>query len=140
MKHFEEPLTVFVHDELLGTTSTSSAFDILSQTESFDFLDALLGRTRASLSSDDRDSWLDDSPDTLLNAVRSARERFKTSAMRTKRVYALIGRVRTWMLVQGYKTAEGGTTSGPSAVLDLMIRTLRGTVGRDVKWLATMIS
>ena len=144
MKHFEEPLTVFAHDELLGTSSVNEAAAFLSDPSSFAFLDALLVRTRAAnlapSAAGSRDAWLDRSVSSLLDAVRRSREQFAAEAVRMRRAYGCIRLVQTWMIAQGYKTAEAAPGNGGSAALDIMIKTVKGTVGRDAKYLATMVS
>lgn len=144
MKHFEEPLTVFAHDELLGTSSVNEAAASLSDSSSFAFLDALLVRTRAAnlvpSAAGNRDAWLDRSVSSLLDAVRRSRERFAAEATRMRRAYGCIRLVQTWMVEQGYRTAEAAQGNGGSAASDIMIKTVKGTVGRDAKYLTTMVS
>jgi origin recognition complex subunit 3 len=137
MKHFEEPLTALMHDDLLGTTSTSAACTLLAESPSFQFLDLLVSRLRANAPAA---AWLDSSFSALLDGVHEARDAFYTKARRMRRAYRMVRRVQTWMIEQGYKSAENSGREGESGAFDLMGKVLRGKAGRDVKYLGTMIS
>jgi len=69
----------------------------------------------------------------LLDIVLECRDRFRSSYRRFKVGFSLIMKVREFMLKSGYKSVESG------GVLEMIIKGLRGRLGKDWKYLGIMI-
>ncbi|KAI0267313.1 origin recognition complex subunit 3 N-terminus-domain-containing protein [Gloeopeniophorella convolvens] len=120
MKHFDEPLTVFVRDELLGT--------------SFAFLSSLLSWSLDPQNvGSNGDSWPISAPAGLLDSVAGAREEFRSRLRRSKFAFGIMRRVQSVMLGFGYRSAEANKTP-----LEMMSACLKGELGREGRYLGTM--
>ncbi|KAI0696528.1 hypothetical protein BC835DRAFT_1305590 [Cytidiella melzeri] len=147
IKHFEDPLTTFVHgfdsDAALRETATR-----LRQSSSFQLIDNLLVRVWSECAPDDparempkylKDvDWDDMSLETLLLILNSARNEFRQQATRMRLGYQVIRTVQRYMRAQGYKTSTS-ITGHEESELSFMSRMVRGRAGRDVKHLALML-
>lgn len=129
MKHVDEPLTVFLYDETLGTEDAVSK---LQQPTSFPFLEHLFTRLLTS-HPESTTLWQASELSALLETISEARNEFRTSYKNFKVGFSLIMKVRQFMLEAGYKTADG------DGVLEMMSKGLRGRLSRDWKYLGTMI-
>ncbi|KAH9039965.1 origin recognition complex subunit 3 N-terminus-domain-containing protein, partial [Lactarius hengduanensis] len=133
-KHFDEPLTVFVHDELLGTSSAELATEKLSDPKGIAFLTSLFSWSfgRQELASK-QVGWPVNDVAGLLASIAEARADFRSRLRRFKLVFGVLLRVRKVMLNLGYRTAEVDTTP-----LEMMSASLRGGLAREGKYLVMM--
>ena len=129
MKHFEEPLTVFLDDEQLG--SPSSGANTLSESPSFGFLDSLFVRICNSRDVNHSRDWRSASIDSLLTAVQNARTTFRTRAKLSRVAFQMILLIRRFMVSEGYKLDE--------TVPELMCGAIRGRLQNPMKYLCTMV-
>jgi len=137
MKHFQDPLTVFVHDALLGTAQRDLAFEKLLQPESYAFLDSLVTRLHSPGTVppiDHATRWLNQDPSALLESVDAARLEYKVRARRVRVGFRLLRTVQNFMLRQGYKSA-----ASERSVPEMMIGAMKGKLGRDGNYLGTMV-
>jgi origin recognition complex subunit 3 len=136
MKHFDDPLTIFVHE-----TNHNPAFTVpnLLLPSSFPFLDYLLARVHAPSPSHippsptHSASWLAQTIPSLLASVDDARVAFKTKMRKTKVALGLMKRVKEFMLRQGLRSADDRNA------VDFMIAAMRGRLGRDGRYFGTMV-
>jgi hypothetical protein len=147
MKHFEDPLTMFVHgfdsEERLREAATR-----LRQTSSFPVIDRLLVRVWSECAPGDSGKhvsdylndidWDDMSIEMLLSILNRSREEFRGRASRLRLGYQVIKTAQNFMRAQGYKTSSSVNGQEESDLM-FMSRVMRGRVGRDVKHLAMMI-
>ncbi|KAI6022101.1 origin recognition complex subunit 3 N-terminus-domain-containing protein [Pisolithus marmoratus] len=129
MKHFEEPLTVFLHNERLGSSDDGSS--VLSEPTSFGFLDALFTRVHNTQDTIHHREWLNTSIDGLLSAVRTARKTFRWRVRLLRVAFQAILLIRTFMISEGYK-AE-------ATLPELMCGAIRGRIQNVTKYLCTMV-
>jgi origin recognition complex subunit 3 len=133
LKHFDDPLTIFVHDN--GNLSS-----LLLQPTSFPFLDHLLTRISAPPASASAPpspthstAWLNQSVPSLLASIDEARTEFRTKMRKTKVALGLMKRVKEFMLKQGWRSAD------ERSQVELMLEALKGRLGRDGRYLGTMV-
>ncbi|KAL4067425.1 origin recognition complex subunit 3 N-terminus-domain-containing protein [Scleroderma yunnanense] len=129
MKHFEEPLTVFLYDEQLGSSITGAT--VLSEPDSFGFLDSLFTRICNSRDVNHARDWRNASIDSLLAAVQSARRAFRTRAKLLRVAFQVLLLIRGFMVSKGYKVDE--------TVPELICGALRGRIQNSMKYLCTMV-
>ena len=129
MKHFEEPLTVFLNDEQLS--SPSLGVNILSESASFGFLDSLFIRICNSRDVNHSREWRNASIGSLLTAVQNARKTFRTRAKLSRVAFQMILLIRRYMVSEGYKLDE--------TVPELMRGAIRGRLQNPMKYLCTMV-
>lgn len=132
MKHIDEPLTIFLYDENLGTDSPEDAISKLQRSDSFTFLEYVLTRLLTSCP-DSVTLWKKGEISAVLETISEARKDFSVSYKNFKVGFSLVMKVRTFMLDVGYKTADG------DGVLEMMSKGLRGRLSRDWRYLGTMI-
>jgi len=133
-KHFDEPLTVFVRDELLGTSSAELATEKLSDPKGFTFLTSLfLWSFGPQELSSNQVGWPVNDVADLLASIAEARANFRSRLRRLKLAFGVLLRVRKVMLDLGYRTAETDKTP-----LEMMSASLRGGLAREGKYLGTM--
>ena len=134
MKHVDEPLTTFLYDELIGMDDTDSALRKLEHSSSYPFLEYLFTRILASQPNPNSSThWQTDDLSMLLDVVLECRDGFRSSYRRFKVGFSLIMKVREFMLKSGYKSVESG------GVLEMIVKGLRGRLGKDWKYPGTMI-
>src|SRR6266702_1236817 len=134
VKHFDEPLTVFVRDELLGTSSAELATEKLSDPKGFTFLTSLfLWSFGPQELSSNQVGWPVNDVADLLASIAEARANFRSRLRRLKLAFGVLLRVRKVMLDLGYRTAETDKTP-----LEMMSASLRGGLAREGKYLGTM--
>jgi hypothetical protein len=133
-KHFDEPLTVFVRDELLGTSSTKLATKKLSDPKGIAFLTSLFSWSLGpqELASNQVD-WPINDVAGLLASIAEARADFRLCLRRLKLAFGVLLRVRKTMLDLGYRSAEVDKTP-----LEMMSASLRGGVAREGVYLGMM--
>jgi len=129
MKHFEEPLTVFLGDEKLDSPSTGAS--ILSEPTSFGFLDSLFVRVCNSRDVNHARDWRNASIDGLLTAIQNARRAFRTRAKLSRVAFQMLLLIRRFMVSEGYKLDE--------TVPELMCGAIRGRLQNYIKYLYTMV-
>ncbi|KAF9224942.1 hypothetical protein BS17DRAFT_779331 [Gyrodon lividus] len=130
MKHFEDPLTVFLIDERLGSPSTAGRK--LSDPASFAFLDSVLARVHnSSLVTDNSTGWLNESPDQLLGSVRTARDTFQKRSKLLRMSFQLFLLLQRFMIPLGHKSDK--------TLPELMCGALRGRLGNSHKCLCAMV-
>lgn len=132
LKHFDDPLTIFVHDN--GNLSS-----LLLQPTSFPFLDYLLTRISSPPASSVPPSpthstaWLNQSVPSLLASIDEARTGFRTKMRKTKVALGLMKRVKEFMLRQGWRSAD------ERSQVELMFEALKGRLSGDGRYLGTMV-
>ncbi|KAI9438315.1 origin recognition complex subunit 3 N-terminus-domain-containing protein [Lactarius indigo] len=134
-KHFDEPLTVFVRDELLSTSSAELATEKLSDPKGIAFLTSLFSWSfgHQELASNQVGGWPVNDVAGLLASIAEARADFRSRLLRLKLAFGVLLRVRKVMLDLGYRTAEVDKTP-----LEMMSASLRGGLARDGKYLGMM--
>ncbi|KAF8843540.1 hypothetical protein BDN67DRAFT_945590 [Paxillus ammoniavirescens] len=124
MKHFEDPLTVFLVDETAGWNHSDPA--------SFAFLDSVFARVHSSsLIPDNSTGWLNEGVDELLGCVRTARAAFQ------KRSKLLRVSLQLFLLMQRFMISLGHKRD--KTLPELMCGALRGRLGNSPKYLCTMV-
>lgn len=147
MRHFEDPLTMFVRGFDSGAQLREAATR-LSQTASFPTIDRLLVRIWGESGSEGRGNltpeylkdvdWNDLSIEALLSILDCAHRGFRRQASRMRMGYQVIRIAQKWMRIQGYRVSPS-TTGQEDSDLTFMSRVMRGRVGRDMKHLAMLI-
>ncbi len=147
IRHFEAPLTSFVHG-FASDASLREAATRIRQTSSFPLVDQLLVKLWSEKAPNEppkdipaylNDVDWDDLPlEGLLSLLNSARDDFRKRAAHMRLGYQVIRIVKRFMQSQGYKPSAS-TTGQEDSELTFMGRMVRGRVGRDVKHLALMV-
>jgi origin recognition complex subunit 3 len=134
LKHFDEPLTIFVQDELLDTSSAELAIRKLSDPKAAAFLVSLLswGFGPQELASN-KDGWPVNDVAGLLASIAEARTNFRSRLRRLKVAFGVMRKVQKVMLDLEYRSA--GSEKTP---LEMMSASLRGGLTREGKYLGTM--
>ena len=133
-KHFDEPLAVFVRDELLGTSSTQLATERLSDPKGIAFLTSLFSWSFGPQEfASNQVGWPVNDVAGLLVSIAEARADFRSRLRRLKLAFGMLLRVRKVMLDLGYRTAELDKTP-----LEMMSASLRGGLAREGRYLGTM--
>ncbi|KIJ06024.1 hypothetical protein PAXINDRAFT_103539 [Paxillus involutus ATCC 200175] len=123
MKHFEDPLTIFLVDEA-GWNHSDPA--------SFAFLDSVFARVHSSsLIPDNSTGWLNEGVDELLGSVRTARATFQKRSKLLRVSFQLFLLVQRFMISLGHKSDK--------TLPELMCGALRGRLGNSLKYLCTMV-
>ncbi|KAG6333086.1 hypothetical protein ID866_5999 [Astraeus odoratus] len=126
MKHCEEPLTVFLSDEHLGSSPS-----ILCEPASFGFLNSLFSRVCNSRDTNHAAEWLNASIEGVLTAVRTARDVFKTRAKLLRVAFQVLLLIRQFMVSKGYKLDE--------TLPEIMCGAIRGRLQNTMKYTCTMV-
>jgi len=132
MKHMDEPLTIFLCDELLGMDSAASASRRFNESSTYPFLDYLFTRTLA-FQSDSATDWQSVGIIRLLEIIAESRVEFISSYRRFKVGFSLIIKLRNFMAKSGYKSVENDT------ILEMMSKALRGRLSKEWKYLGMMV-
>jgi origin recognition complex subunit 3 len=134
LKHFDEPLTIFVQDELLGTSSTGLTTEKLSDPNAAAFLTSLFSWSFGpqELASHGA-GWPVNDVAGLLASVAEARTSFLSHLCRQRLAFGMMRKVQQVMLKLGYRGAETDKTP-----LEMMSACLRGGLTREGKNLGTM--
>ena len=142
MKHFEEPLSVLVHDSTLGQSTSGTAYD----EDTLPFFDTLLSELAPNTYEADDDTftpdelaevWKDASVEGLVKMVDDAREAFYRRATDMRIAYQVFTRVRSALLEQGIKVTMPGVRE--EIRLEFMSKVARGRTVRDVSHLVMIV-
>jgi origin recognition complex subunit 3 len=135
LKHFDEPLTIFVQDELLGTSSAKLAIRKLSDPEAAPFLVSLFSWAFGpqEWTSSEDGSWPVNDTAGLLASIAEARADFRSRLRKLKLAFGVMRKVQKVMLDLGYRGAESDKTP-----LEMMSASLRGGLAREGKYLGMM--
>ena len=134
-KHFDEPLAVFVRDELLGTSSAKLATEKLSDPKGIAFLTSLFSWSFGPQElASNQVGWPVNDVAGLLASIAEARAEFRSCLRRLKLALGVLLRVRKVMLDLGYRSAEVDKTP-----LEMMSASLRGGLAREGSYLGMMI-
>ncbi|KIK98892.1 hypothetical protein PAXRUDRAFT_823391 [Paxillus rubicundulus Ve08.2h10] len=124
MKHFEDPLTIFLVDETAGWDHRDPSL--------FAFLDSVFARVHSSsLIPDNSMEWLNQGLDELLASVRTARAAFQKRSKLLRVSFQLFLLVQRFMISLGHKSDK--------TLPELMCGALRGRLGNSSKYLCTMV-
>ncbi|KAG6907800.1 hypothetical protein DXG01_007339 [Tephrocybe rancida] len=130
LKHFSgEPLTLIV--------KSTPVYDLLSQPASLLFVEALATRLQPSHPSSD--SAPDLSISSLIAATNAARSALYSRARRIRIGFRIIKLVQDFMRNEGYKGLNWGDNARGIGIVDVMISSLQGGLGSDIKYLGTMV-
>ncbi|KAI0279572.1 origin recognition complex subunit 3 N-terminus-domain-containing protein [Russula aff. rugulosa BPL654] len=134
LKHFDEPLTTFVRDEQLDTSSAELASKKLSDPKATPFLASLFSWSFGpqELASNE-DGWPVHDIASLLTSIAEARTDFRFRLCRLKLAYGMMRKVHEAMLHLGYRGI--GIEMTP---LEMMSASLKGGLLREGKYLGTM--
>ncbi|KAF8558613.1 hypothetical protein OG21DRAFT_1481305 [Imleria badia] len=125
MKHFEEPLAVFLAGESLASRD-------LADPDSAPFLDCILARVQSSsLVPDNSTDWLAEGVDELLVLVRTARVTFQKKSKLLRVSFRLFLLVQNFMASLGHKSEK--------TLPELMCAVLRGRLGTSYRYLCTLV-
>ena len=134
LKHFDEPLTTFMRDEQLDTSSTELASKKLSDPKAAPFLASLFSRSFGpqELASNE-DGWPVHDIAGLLTSIAEARTDFGFRLCQLKLAYGMMRKVHEVMLQLGYRSI--GIEMTP---LEMMSGSLKGGLLREGKYLGTL--
>lgn len=134
LKHFDEPLTTFVRDEQLDTSSAELAAKKLSDPKAAPFLASLFSWSFGpqELASSE-DGWPVRDIAGLLTSIAEARTDFRFRLCRLKLAFGMMRKVHDVMLHLGYRGI--GVDMTP---LEMMSASLKGGLLREGKYLGTM--
>lgn len=125
MKHFEEPLTVFLHEESLASTD-------LANPDLTPFLNCIYARIQySSLVPDHSTGWLTGGVDELLMLVRTARVAFRKKSKLLRVSFRLFLVVQHSMVLLGHKSEK--------TIPELMCTALRGRLGTSYRYLCALV-
>ncbi|KAG8216156.1 hypothetical protein J3R82DRAFT_8162 [Butyriboletus roseoflavus] len=125
MKHFEEPLTVFLAEECLTSMN-------LADRDSIPFLNCILARVQSSsLVTGQSTGWLAGGVDELLVLVRTARAAFQKKSKLLRVSFRVHLVVQHFMVSLGHKSEK--------TLLELMCTTLRGRLGTSYRYLCALV-
>lgn len=134
LKHFDEPLTTFVRDEQLDTSSAKLASKKLSDPKASPFLTSLFSWSFGpqELASNE-DGWPVRDITGLLTSIAEARADFRVCMCRLKLAFGMMRKVVEVMLHLGYRGI--GMEMTP---LEMMSASVKGGLLREGKYLGTM--
>lgn len=134
LKHFDEPLTTFVRDEQLDTSSAALAAKKLADPKAAPFLASLFSWSFGpqELASSE-DGWPVRDIAGLLASIAEARTDFRFRLCRLKLAFGMMRKVHDVMLHLGYRGI--GVDMTP---LEMMSASLKGGLLREGKYLGTM--
>ena len=134
LKHFDEPLTTFVRDEQLDTSSAELAAKKLSDPKAAPFLASLFswsfGPQELAAS---EDGWPVRDVAGLLASIAEARTDFRFRLCELKLAFGMMRKVHDAMVHLGYRGI--GVDMTP---LEMMSASLKGGLLREGKYLGTM--
>ena len=127
-----EPLTALVY--------TTPWVQVLSRSESFDFLDALV--TRLTVPSSDSiqpmesQDWRSQTPSAVIAQVKGARRNFYAHARNLRTGFGIMMCMQAFLEKQGYKGLQWSADPHKEGGLcEAMVDALRGKLGSDIKLL-----
>jgi len=125
MKHFDEPLAVFLGEESLASVNLADA-------DSAPFLNGILARVQnSSLVPDHSTGWLAEDVDELLALVRTARVTFQQQIKLLRASFRLFLVFQNFMVSLGHKSDKN--------LPELMCAALRGRLGNSYRYLCTQV-
>jgi origin recognition complex subunit 3 len=134
LKHFDEPLAIFVQDELLVTSSAELAARRLSDPKAAGFVASLFSRSFGPQElASSGEGWPVDDIVGLVASIAEARADFRSRLRRLRLAFGMMRKVQKAMLDLGYRSAEADKTS-----LEMMSASLRGALAREGKYLGKM--
>ena len=134
LKHFDEPLTIFVRDEKLDTSSAKLASKKLSDPKAAPFLASLFSWSFGPQeSASNEDGWPVHDIAGLLTSIAEARTDFYFRLCRLKLAFGMMRKVHEVMLHLGYRGIGIEMT-----LLEMMSASLKGGLLREGKYLGTM--
>ena len=135
LKHFDEPLSIFMRDERLDTPSAEHAIKKLSDPKAATFLASLFSWAFGpqELAASNENGWPVNDVAGLLASVADARADFRARLRRLKLAFGVMRKVQKAMLDLGYRGA--GLDKTP---LEMMSASLRGGLAREGKYLGMM--
>lgn len=139
MKHFEDPLTILVNDNLLGTSSLSEAMEKLRQPQSFPFLDSLFARVHAQSEQADAehiDLWRQETIDSLFRSLDKERSAFRDHSRQSRIWFNILTLARAFLLQEN---AIKEAPDKPRSSIDLISSYLDGELEGEVQALAKAI-
>ncbi|KAF9489511.1 hypothetical protein BDN71DRAFT_1455928 [Pleurotus eryngii] len=139
MKHFEDPLTILVNDNLLGTPSLSEAMEKLRQPQSFPFLDSLFARVHAQSEQADAehiDLWRQETIDSLFRSLDKERTAFRDHSRQSRIWFKILTLARAFLLKEN---AIKEAPDKPRSSIDLISSYLDGELEGEVQALAKAI-
>ena len=134
LKHFDEPLSIFMRDERLDASSAKHAIKKLSDPKAATFLISLFSCAFGpqELASDEN-GWPVNDVAGLLASVADARADFRSRLRRLKLAFCVMRKVQKVMLDLGHRGARSDKTP-----LEMMSASLRGGLAREGKYLGMM--
>jgi origin recognition complex subunit 3 len=134
LKHFDEPLTTFVRNERLDTSSAEYASKKLSDPKAAPFLASLFSWSFGpqELASNE-DGWPVHDIAGLLASIAEARADFRFRLCRSKLAFGMMRKVHEVMLHLGFRGI--GIEMTP---LEMMSASIKGGLLREGKYLGTM--
>jgi len=134
LKHFDEPLSIFMRDERLDTPSAKHAIKKLSDPKAATFLASLFSWAFGpqELASNET-GWPVNDVAGLLASVADARADFCARLRRLRLAFGVMRNVQKTMLDLGYRGAGSDKTP-----LEMMSASLRGGLAREGKYLGMM--
>ena len=134
LKHFDEPLTTFVHDEQLDTPSAKHAFKKLSDSKAAAFVVSLFSWTFGPQEfASNEEGWPVKDVAGLLASIAEARTDFRSHLCRLKLAFGILRKVHEVMHNLGYRVT--GTEMTP---LEMMSASLKGELEQELTRLAMM--
>lgn len=134
LKHFDEPLTIFVQDEQLDSPSAKLAFKKLSDSKAAAFVSSLFSWSFGSQElASDEEGWPVKDVTGLLASVAEARTDFRSRLRRLKFAFGMLRKVHEVMLSLGYRVTGSEMTS-----LEMLSASLKGGLEQDLTTLAIM--
>lgn len=125
MKHFEDPLTVFLPEDNVTLRH-------LADPSSAPFLNCVLARLRNSpLPPDRSNGWLAESLDELPGLVQTARLAFQKESKLLRVSFRLLLAVQDFMTSLGHKSEK--------TLPELICMALRGRLGTSYRYLCTLV-
>jgi origin recognition complex subunit 3 len=125
MKHFEEPLTVFLSEDSITSEN-------LAHPDSAPFLDCILARIQSSsMVPDQAVGWLAGNVDNLLVLVRNARVAFREKSKSLRVAFQL------FLVVQHFMTSLGGKSE--KTLPESMCVAVRGRLGTSFQYLCSLV-
>jgi len=134
LKHFDEPLAIFVQDELLVTSSAELAARRLSDPKAAAFVASLFSWSFGPQElASSGEGWPVGDIVGLVASIAEARADFRSRLRRLRLAFGMMRKVQKVMLDLGYRSAEADKTS-----LEMMSASLRGALAREGKYLGKM--
>ena len=146
LKHFEEPLSIFVHDSDLDGAAGQNEHPLNDQ-DNLPIIESLLSElaTTAFETDDDEETspdaqaqlWQDATVESLAQMVDDARESFFARATNMRVAYQVFTRARVALQEQGIRVTMPAARE--ETTLEFMSRVMKGRAMRDVNHLVMTV-